>query len=29
MSRALESIKKPFEDGAEMIDIIVENGLLK
>ncbi len=29
MSRALESIKKTFEDCAEMIDMIVEKGLLK
>ena len=29
MSRALESIKKNFEDCAEMIDIIVEKGLLR
>ena len=29
MSKALESIKKTFVDCAEMIDIIVEKGLLK
>ena len=29
MSRALESIKMTFEDCDEMIDMIVEKGLLK
>ena len=29
MKRALERIKKTFEDCAEMIDMIVEKGLLK
>ncbi len=29
MSKALASIKKTFEDCAEMIDMIVEKGLLK
>ncbi len=29
MSKAFESIKKTFTDCAEMIDMIVEKGLLK